>query len=281
MIKKMTGIKTRSAALDLMPALVLVLVPVLSSCITTTSGGFAVETSTERAVADYTRLAFAYYDNNDISAARRAINNGMQLDNRNSELHHISALIHQREGDMELAEESFRRAVRLQRNNSRARNNYAAFLFTQQRFAEAHRQLEIVTADTAYEGRAIAFENLGRSALSLERIAEAETAFQRALTLNPGLYVSSLELADIYISKQDWPTARRYFQQYIAASQRFFPLTPRALLAGIEIESQFANEELTAAYARTLETLHRDSPEYNEYKTRLMPAEPHSQTDIN
>ena len=247
----------------------LALVAMLASCITTTTSttrdGFVTQASKEQALDDYIELAFAYYNANDMAGARRHIRNALNLNRRSSEAHHIMALVHEREGDDTQAERSFRRAVSMDGGNSRARNNYGAFLFAQQRFTDAYRQLEIVTEDIHYEGRAVAFENLGRSALSLERPAAAEAAFQRALTLNPGLYVSLLELARLHSERQDWPAARDYFQRYAAVLQTYsLPHTPQALLTGIRIENQFANRELAQAYALILETLYQDSPEYQQ-----------------
>lgn len=245
---------------------ILFLTGVLGACVTTTTGGFNVEPSEEEAMEDYIQLAVAYYDAGDLAGARRHINNAMQIDDRNSDIYNVLALIFQREGDLELAEEHFRRAIRLDRENSRARNNFAALLFSQGEFEEAYEQLSLVTQDTMYEGRAIAFENLGRSALPLDRKAEAEQAFQRALQLNGNLYVSAVELALLRAERQDWEGARQAFQQYLTTAEFYnIPHTPRALLAGISIESKFQNQELVRNFTRILTTLYRESPEFEAY----------------
>ena len=167
---------------------------------------------------------------------------------------------------MELADENFRRAIRLDRDNSRARNNYAALLFSLGEYEQAYEQLSLVTQDTMYEGRAIAFENLGRSAVSLGLKSEAEQAFQRALQLNGNLYVSAIELALLRAERQDWEGARRAFQQYLTTAEFYnIPHTPRALLAGISIESKFQNQELVRNFTRILTTLYRESPEFEAY----------------
>ncbi len=235
-------------------------------CVTTTTGGFNVEPSAEEAVDDYIQLAIAYYDAGDMVNARRHISNALELDDRNSELYNVLALIAQAEGDLDLATQNFQRSIRLDRTNSRARNNYAALLFTLGDFRGAYDQLEEVTSDTMYEGRAIAFENLGRSAIRLNRLDEAELAFQRALQLNGNLYISAVELALLRANRQDWVGARRVFQQYLTTAQFYnLPHTPRALLAGIKIEGNFQNRELVDDFTRILTTLYQDSPEYAEY----------------
>jgi type IV pilus assembly protein PilF len=177
------------------------------------------------------------------------------------------AQIFQFEGDIELAEENFRRAIRLDRGNSRARNNYAALLFTIQRYDDAVEQLQLVTSDTAYEGRAIAFENLGRSKLRLDKEQEAINAFERALRLNSNLYVSAMELAQIRLDRQEWDEARGYFQRYLTlVDVNNIRLTPRALLAGIQIEGHFQNQDMVEGFSLILSTLYQDSPEFQVYQ---------------
>ena len=245
---------------------ILLMTGMISACVTTTTGGFNVQPSEEEAMEDYIQLAIAYYDAGDLAGARRHISRAMEIDDRNSSIYNVLALIFQREGDMELADENFRRAIRLDRDNSRARNNYAALLFSLGEYEQAYEQLSLVTQDTMYEGRAIAFENLGRSAVSLGLKSEAEQAFQRALQLNGNLYVSAIELALLRAERQDWEGARRAFQQYLTTAEFYnIPHTPRALLAGISIESKFQNQELVRNFTRILTTLYRESPEFEAY----------------
>lgn len=239
----------------------------LSACVTTTTGGFNVQTSTEQAVQDYVQLATGYYDAGDMIGARRHINNALELDARNSSIYNVQALIFQSEGDIELAEENFQRAISLDRGNSRARNNYAALLFEANRYREAYEQLEIVTRDVNYTSRDIAFENLGRAALRIDGIDDARVAFRRALQLNSNLYVSSLELAILEADIGNWQSARRFFQQYMTTVDFYnVPHTPRALLAGIKIEGEFRNADLVEGFTRILTTLYKDSPEYLMYQ---------------
>lgn len=246
-----------------LPALLATLV----SCVTTTTGGFNVDTSQEQAVEDYVQLAIGYYDAGDNAGARRNINNALRLDNRNSGAYNVLALIFQAEGDLDLAEENFQRSISLNRDNSRARNNYAALLFAGDRYREAYEQLQRVTQDVNYEGRGVAFENLGRAALRINRPDDAVAAFRRALQINSNLYVSALELAILEADRQNWESARSFFQQYMTTVDFYnIPHTPRALLAGIQIEKQFQNSDLVQRFGLILSTLYQDSPEYLMYQ---------------
>lgn len=226
-----------------------------------------VDASEDRAAVDYIQLALAYFDNNDMPGARRHVSNALDIDDRISDAYMVLAMIFQREGDLELAGSNFRQAISLDRDNSSARNNYAAMLFSQERFLESYEQLEKVAADTSYEGRSLAFEGLGRSALRLGRQEDAKVAFQRALQINDNLFIAPLELALIHFDQQDYSRARQYYQNYLTTIEFMqLPHTPRALLGGIQIEGYFRNDALAENFLLILSTLYPDSPEYQTYQ---------------
>lgn len=240
---------------------------VLSSCVTTTTGGFIATASDEQAVRDYVNLAVGYFDANDMSGARRNISNALELDDRHSPAYNVLALILQTEGDIQQAEETFERAISLDRENSRARNNYAALLFSLQKYQQAFEQLDIVVADSMYEGRAIAFENLGRSALMLEDAEAAENAFQRALQLNGNLYLSALELSIVRFENGNLRGSRTAFNQYLTIVDFYkIPHSAKALLAGIQVESAFENQAMVDEFALLLASLYPQSIEYKTYQ---------------
>src|SRR5690606_25228259 len=140
---------TRIAALPL-----LALTLALGGCVTETTGGFNVEVSREQALQDYIALARGYLDQGDLASAKRHLNNAAAIDRSNAEIHSIWGLVYAREGEADLADENFRRSLRIDGSNSQARNNYAAFLFAAGRYEDAYRQLEIVVNDTQYPARA-------------------------------------------------------------------------------------------------------------------------------
>lgn len=238
----------------------------LSGCVTESRPLFGAGALPEQAVQDYLQLAQRYFGQGDLVNTRRHLDNLLALDPDNSEAYGVRGLLHAREGDLDLAEQHFRRAIRLDTDNSQARNNYAAFLFAQGRYDEAHAQLETVVRDTAYHGRPQAFENLGLAALRLERRAQAEQAFQRALQLNPELPRSSLELADLSLLGGEPARARDFYAGYQRVSQlQQLEPSPRSLWVGWRLERALGNGSGAGAYARLLEERHPTSTEYQLY----------------
>lgn len=238
----------------------------LAACVTTTTGGFNTEPSDERAVRDFVQLAIGYFDAGDMAAARRNINNALAINSRSSDAYNVLAMVLQREGDRELAGQTFVHALELDSRNSRARNNYAAFLFDSGEYERAYQQLEMVANDTTYEGRALAFENLGLAALRTERPERAEYAFERALQLNGNAFRASLEMAQIRFDRGEFAEAMNYYNRFVTSSQFYnVAQTPRSLLLGIQLERRFDNQEGAARYALQLESLYRDSLQYQQY----------------
>lgn len=250
---------------------VLAFATLLGGCVTETTGApFRGERSDAQALRDYIQLATGYLEQNDLVNTKRHLNNAANIDANNSEIAALWGLVYAQEREPDLADQQFRRALRIDPRNSKARNNYAAFLFAQNRFKDAYEQLENVVADTAYSNRAQAFENLGLAALRLERNDDAEFAFTRALQLNNNQLRSSLELASLYLQKQDLRQASIFYRNYLSLLQLYrIAQTPRGLWVGVQLENALGNADGARAYAAQLEAGFRGSPEYQQYRQSL------------
>ena len=223
----------------------------MNACVTLITSGFNVDPSDEDSLEDFIQLALAYFDPDLLPYVRRDRNNALEMGPRNSQAFNILAQVSLSEGDLQLAIEYFQRTVRLNQENSRARNNYAALLFLMEVYENACDELLTVTQNLMHEGRANAFENLGRIAVSLNPVEELEVAFTRALMLNSSLSFSSIGLALLGFQRGDWPVVRQASRQFLTTTEFCsLPHTPRALLAGISKESRFNNQKLGDDFTR-------------------------------
>lgn len=240
----------------------------LSACVTeTTNPVFNVEKSDAEALQDYLKLATGYLDEGDLPSAKRHLRNAANIDANNSEMFGIWGLIYAREGEYDLADDNFRRALRIDPGNSKARNNYAAFLFARNRTEDAYNELERVVSDTEYEQRPQAFENMGIAAMRLNRPEDAERAFTRAMQLNPNQLRSALELAAINLNRGDVLQARAYWRNYLTLIQ-FYRIghMARSLLIGARLETALQNDDNARQYGELLKTNYPESPEYRQYQ---------------
>lgn len=236
---------------------------VLAGCITETTGGYTEKADANKALEERVSLARQYIGKGNWDDAKRNLQIAKDIDAGNPEVYEAFALVYQYTGEYELAEESFKKAIRLDKNYSRCRNNYAAFLFSQERYEEAVEQLEYVVQDTLYDGRPNAFVNLGLSRLKLFDTQGAEEALVRALSMDRTNPIALLELARIRYEAQDYASANQFYATYRNVQRQ---QSAAGLLLGIQLAQANGDADAEASYALALGSRYPNSPEYQSYK---------------
>lgn len=185
----------------------------------------------------YTDLGFAYLQRDDVARAQQAFERAADLAADDPQALHGLALIHQRQGENDIAEAYFRRSLASQGTFARARNNYAAFLFDQGRIAPACEQLDIASRDLRYERRAQLFANLGQCRQRLGEQKAAFEALERAVNLDPRQARAWRALAEFQMQQKNPERARAALTRYVS-------------LAGESDESRRLAQELSALERR-------------------------------
>lgn len=261
---KLSAAHRRPAATGLAVACALL----LAGCVTTKTEVF--EASPDDALEARVQLARSYIGEQNWEDAKRNLKLAQDIDPKSPDVYEAFALVYQSTGEYELAEENFKRAISLRKTFSRARNNYAAFLYSQERFEEAQQQLEVVVQDTLYESRPRAFINLGLCRRRLGDDDGARVAFKRALAMNRTSTISVLELAHIEYDAENWREAERYMESYKRLARR---QSPRALWLGIRLSRKLENPDAEASYALALRNLYPRSPEFQAYQLAVQNGE--------
>lgn len=241
----------------------LTLVVLCAGCVTSTDTVFTTPPSPEEALERRVALARQYIGQLDWDNAKRNLAKAVAIDDRNAEVHEAFALVYQSTGEKELAEESFQKALRLDRDFSRARNNYAAFLYAEQRYADAEKQLEQVVKDTLYTGRTMAFVNLGLCRRQLDKPEAATEAFSRALAMDRANPIALLELAQLRFEAGDYSAANRHYGTYRTAVR---PQSARGLWLGIRLARAMDDRDAESSYALVLGSLYPESAEFLDYQ---------------
>jgi type IV pilus assembly protein PilF len=234
----------------------------ISACVTSKESVFTEEASPEKTLERRVSLARRYIGERNWEDAKRNLQLAVDIDPKNAEVHEAFALVYQSTGEYELAEESYKLAIKLQRNFSRARNNYAAFLFSLERYKEAEVQLTYVVQDTLYNERPNAFINLGLVRLKLFNTQGAEEAFVRSLSMDRTNTIAMLEVAQIRFDADDIPSASRYYEGYRKYTRR---QSSRGLWLGIRIAQGQGDQNAEGSYVLALTNLYPDSIEYQAY----------------
>ncbi|TCO78446.1 type IV pilus assembly protein PilF [Chromatocurvus halotolerans] len=253
----------RSGSLCALRALpILLCLFALSACITSRDTVFTEPASPDEVLTQRVELARKYIGDGNWDAAKRNLKVAASINDRKPEVHEAFALVYQSTGEIEMAEASYQRAIALDDRFSRARNNYAAFLFSQQRFKEAEQQLQAVVRDTLYEARPRAFINLGLSRLALADDDGAEEAFIRALSMQGNNSIPLLEMASLRLKAGDYRAAAQYYERYRSAVRR---QSARGLWLGVRLAQATGDRDAEGSYALALRNLYPESPEYAAY----------------
>lgn len=235
----------------------------LSACVTTTDSVFTDKADPQKALERRVELARQYIGEGDWDNAKRNLKLAYEMEPNNAEVHEAFALVYQSTGEFELAEQSYKTAIKLDKQFSRARNNYATFLYSQQRYEEAAEQLEYVVQDSLYKARPRAFVNLGLCRIQLYDNQGAEEAFRRALTMDRTNSIALLEIAQLRFDAGDFKSAQSYYNTYRTVVRQ---QSARGLWLGIRLARENDNRDAEGSYALALANLYPKSPEYEAYK---------------
>lgn len=246
-------------------ALVTLLALLLAGCVSETNAPSRQNVDKDKALELHIQLAEGYVRNSNRESARHHLRKAFEIDRNSASATAAMAKLYELEGEPKLAEESYRTALRRDRNLTRARNDYGLFLYRKTRYEDAFEQFDVAAADLDYDNRARVLVNLGRTAQKLGRTERAETAFKHALVLNRQLPSAMIELAELTFAQQDYANAKAYLDLYTTVTRP----TARSLLLGIRIERTFGNKDKEASYALALKNLFPYSREYLEYKETL------------
>lgn len=230
------------------------MVGLLSGCVTETAGGLG--RSLDEQVRVHLDIARGYIRLSDYSRARRAIKRTLTINQKSAQAHGLLALVQEREGDIEMASDSFRTALRLDATDSRLWNNYGAFLFAQGDYQQACSALERAVKNPNYTGRSEAFENLGICLLKLGSTDAAQHAFRRSVLLNEQRPRAWLELSQIEQQRGNCSQAQLYYRNF----KRVGVPTPRSLLLADKIVKACPDEKQKVSLTAFLTGNSTDTP---------------------
>lgn len=238
----------------------MVMATVVSGCVTETTGGLPQPAAQQERVQARLDLARGYLEKHDYVRARQQLNTALEIDPKSVEAHVLMAVLDEAESEIELAEKHYQMALRYDPEHPQALNNYASFLYRQQRYTEAVELLRVLVRNPDYRARSQAYENLGLAELITGNRERAREAFARALRLNAGQARSSLELADIAYADGNYRFAHEYYEGYRSRARQ----TARSFCLGMKISQAVGDTDQVASYALALQNLYPDSREARE-----------------
>ena len=229
----------------------------LTGGVTEITGGLPGPAPTQDRVRAQLDLARGYMEKRDWIRAKAPLRKALSIDSQSVEAHVLSGVLFQAENEAVLAEEHFRRALRINPSDPQGLNNFGGFLYGQKRFEEALVPLQQLVGNPNYRARPQAYESLGLAYLQLDRDLEARAAFDRALELNFRLSRANLELAWLHFESGDLKSASEHFFLY----NRVGRPTPRSTCLGLKLALANADADQEARYRLSLNNLFKDQSE--------------------
>ncbi len=236
----------------------------ISGCVTETTGPVR-EADPEKQLNALIKLGNGYIRNGEYTRAKENLNLALTLDPRSPQVHTAFARLFQLEGETKLSEQHFKKAISAASNYSPARNNYGVFLFAEGRYEEAVKQLSVAAEDRFYHLRPQVFENLGVSYLQLDKITEAENAFERSIRLNPTQSRALIEVAEIRFNQLNYVESRMFYRRHMNASQP----SARSLWLCIRLARIFEAQDQEASCALTLRNVFPGTAEFRRYQSTI------------
>lgn len=244
----------------------LVMVLSLSACVTVTDNP-KPKIDKKKVLESNIKLGMAYLQKGHRDSALRSFNKALEADKSSAEAHLGLALIHQVNGEWELAEKRFQKSLKLRADFSKSNIefSYARFLMEKERYQEAFTYFENASKDFSYRRRVDALFNLGLCSEKLGDTARAVASYEHALNLNQNFAPAALELAHRKFEREEYSEAKKYLDIFARNARQ----SARSLWLGIRIERIFENKDKEASYALALKNLHPYSREFLEYKKLL------------
>jgi type IV pilus assembly protein PilF len=248
--------------MTLRPALFLLIAGLVAGCVSTGDvDPMRTGKGRDEARDAYIQLGIGYMQQGASERAKVPLKKALELDPSSADANAALALVFQIEMEPELADEHFRKALSQRGDDPRLLNNYGGFLFEQQRYEEAFARYQQAAQDNLYPERSRVFENLGLTAMKLNRREQAKGFFERSLRLNSRQPRALLELALISYEDKDYVAARRYYDGYSKLAEQ----SARSLLLGARLATIFEDRNQAASLGLQLKRLYPGTPEYQQY----------------
>lgn len=239
----------------------------LSACVTTTESNLTRKKSPEKAVENYTKLGLGYIKNERYDVAKQRLDRALAIDPDNAPANDAMAIYYLTQGEIEIAEEYYQKAIDSDSDFLEARHHYAQLLMEQNRLEEACEQLEEVVADVDYQQRASAQQELGKCYYQKGDHQKAITVYKKALRGRSFSGPILLNLSTVLLEQKSYAEAWNYFLRFDNLVERKQTQhTAYSLWLGIKLANIQGDAKRSGRYARELTQKHKDSVEYQLYK---------------
>lgn len=239
----------------------------LSGCVTQTtikgSDKPVFQNQFDPVEAAKTRIALGlnYLKNGDTSQAKFNLERAMKYAPDFADAHNSMAYYYQVVKEPGLAQQSYLRAIEIDKNNPDTLNNYGAFLCKLGEYDQAVHYLYQAIAIPSYIRVAETYDNLGVCALEHDKFDDAMGYLQSSLSHNPYRATTLLNLAALHYAKSEYLESKKYLDR-LEKNARF---SSRGVMLRYKVEKKLGNLESAKSFGGILVKMFPESYEAKSF----------------
>jgi type IV pilus assembly protein PilF len=251
---------------------ILVFLPVfvLSACVTTETGRFTKKASPEKAVENYTQLGLGYLNKGRPDWARDRLKKALDINPNDPEANDAMGLVWQAEGELDLSEEFFKKAIKEDPKFVLAKHHLGRLYLTMGRHDEAREPLETASGDRYYNNRVGAYNDLALNFYRMENPNAAIEAYTQSIRLAPYNVDALVNISTLLFEAQRYDESLKYFDRFDRLVQRNQNAhTAHSLWLGIKLLTIHVQTARTIELAAELKRRFPNSNEFKMYQKSL------------
>jgi type IV pilus assembly protein PilF len=224
------------------------------------------QTASEKRATIRLQLAVGYYQDGKYEIALDEVKQAIAASPDNAEAFGLRALVYTALGELALADENYRHALRLAPRNPELANNYGSFLCQSAgKPADAMPYFDAALKSPVYRSPISALVNAGTCSIKLKKYDVAERYLQGALRYDPDQPAANVGLARVYFERRDFQRAG-FFINRLTAAAKLDTLSADVLWLAMRVERKVGNRSSEASLAAQLRRRFPGSPEYAAFE---------------
>jgi len=224
------------------------------------------QTALEKRANIRLQLAVGYYQDGKYEIALDEIKQAIGADPDYADAYGVRALIYTAMGQLALADDNYKHALRLAPGNPDLSNNYGSFLCQSlNRPADAIRYFDAAIKNASYQTPTSALVNAGVCSIKLGNFDAAERYLLDALRFSPDLQAVNAGLARVYYERRDM-TRAGFFINRLIETAKLETLSADALWLAMRVQRKLGDRTHEASFAAQLRRRFPGSPEYAAFE---------------
>lgn len=222
----------------------------------------AAQVAESRRIDIRMQLAIGYYEQRQFDIALQEVSQVVRLAPNYADAYSVRALIFMAQGEYQLAENNFLRAMKLSPGNPDYANNYGLLLCGSGREKQGIAYFDVALDSRVYRTPSVAATNAGACSLKLNDVAAAKAYFLRSLQFDPAGPLANVYMAKWYLDSRDVERARFH----IGFVENNNALSAEVLWLAIKLERQLGNTAAEKSLVAQLRLRYPASSEYAAYQ---------------